>query len=200
MPSDRYDQGLPPRTASSLPRSSVNVRLAAALSRVENRASDRGVSIILHTKDSSIYGIGNTLVDFDREMRRTANYLETGAFKAVGTRGQLMLVSADESNSHDLVLMAVGFVEEVLLSRPVQFAIALDWFWEHRPWRRGIHVPAHPVALREVVDRVATTADRAIQQGRDVQFHISDSGTEFDVWFEATGPRRRDRSRNVHKD
>lgn len=147
----------------------VSERLAKAQSGTR---PDVGIAVSLFTKDSSAYGVGNALIDVDREMRRTAAYLEARSLRPDGGRGQLVLLESEETNSHDLLFVVFGTVQHLLLSDPIQFGLTLSWMWEHRPFRRGITVAATPTPYEVAVDRISTTAEHALAQGKDVRFRL----------------------------
>lgn len=149
-----------------------------------------GVRIEVHMEDSSAYGMGNALVDLDREFRRAFAFLErppddaplgAGAslqaaprqLQPARGRGQLEVIFSKRDGSIDLLLVGLGELARLMLSDPVQLALTFHWFWERRPQRWGIRRPQLPSAAEAISAQVNESALAAIAAGRSVEYAIS---------------------------
>lgn len=164
------------------------------------------VRVDAHMDDSSAYGLGNLLADFDRELRRVYSFLSPDpvdvvrvAMPATGERvspfiqparlrGELRVVTARDGRSIDLLLIALAELARMMLSDPVQLAVTFHWFWERRPQRWGIHRPESPLTVETVFEQVNESARAAIAEGLPVSYAICfPADGSCDVTFRSLG-------------
>jgi hypothetical protein len=180
-------------------------------------------TLVLRSEAARASTVGDLIVDVDREARRTAAFLEKFAShvdredtptsyveiaqggraaarpRAIEVphpvrtdRGSLVLRTAKPGSS-ELVLWMVGTIADVLLSDPVQCALALHWFLERIPrrWsaRRHKEVPEPPAVIMK---RVMDSADLAIRAGSEVRLTVEFSVSgDFRVQFRSVPKRRK---------
>lgn len=163
------------------PRSNELVTLRALLADVPLQVGgSSGLPVLVHAHDSTAYGVGDVLLDVDREVRRSVSFLRSQRLTGVELdasslrrRGLLELASAERTSSIDILLIALGAVYEILLSDPVQLAITVSWFFERRLWRRGTHKPADPTPASIVGATVKESAIAAVTAGHAVAFKMN---------------------------
>ena len=145
------------------------------------------LALEFHAPGSSIYAIGQWLTDLDRELRRTSRFLNTQKTTLTRHAAPIELESSAKSSSHDFLVACYGWVQSLLLSRPIQASITLGWFWDHRPKRWGISTPETPRNVDSIHRELSRSARRTLQQGGTVAYRLSvaPDGT-LDVSFQAT--------------
>lgn len=153
-----------------------------------------GPEVLVHFEETSALAVGTLLVDLDRELRRSAALLErrdavlpvsggkTWPVKPI-SGAALDLVSASPG-SFEVVSVALGGVATALLSDPVQLAMTLSWFWEHRPSRWHRRHAELPEDVRRIATRVSENARQALAGGGSVDYVVDYRGRHGDLVVE----------------
>lgn len=146
----------------------------------------RAVPIFVHSTDSTAYGLGDLLVDVDREFRRSMAVL--GASPGTGRRRRqdLQVIAAQDGRSIDVVLAAYHALSQVILSDPLQLIMSLEWLWDRRPIRWGVKRPPAQRTIEEIAAGVIENANVALNAGHSVAYalHVDAAGS-MDVQFVA---------------
>jgi hypothetical protein len=136
---------------------------------VSSRAGT-AVPIFVHAVDSSAYGLGELLVDVDRELRRCLTVIDGSARQRRTTRQNLQVVAARDGQSIDVVLASYHVLAGAILSDPLQLIMSLEWLWDRRPIRWGVTKPPAQRTFEEISSGVMENADVALQAGHSVAY------------------------------
>lgn len=132
------------------------------------------------TPESTAWSLGYHLVDLDRELRRAAAFVsQPGRYtdRAPRPRGPaaLEVVSFARGSADVLLIPIIGGITQILLSDPIQLALTLSWFWEHRPAMWGLKRPSHPTGSVEILEDLNRSARKAIRKRQPVEFDFEEA-------------------------
>lgn len=122
----------------------------------------------IHLANSTSANVGRALIDLELELRRTASYLDSGTIRPSRNSEIVEVISARQHSSIDLVVAAAMEIYRLLTSRPLDFVLALDWFWSHRHNFTKVRLPNGHNDPTRVWTEMLENAKRCIESGRSV--------------------------------
>ena len=177
MASDRYALGefTSLQDGLSAPSENNEVLLGKLLRRSEitytnsigfDQTEHRAIPIHVHLENSTSANVGRFLLDIDIEIRRCASYMLSGSSRPSRKYQLVEMISAERTNSAELVVAAALEVYSVLTSRPIAFLQLLDWVWSHRLNRTKVRRPFEQIDPRWVWEDLLRRANHCIELDR----------------------------------
>ena len=130
------------------------------------------VPVFMHSVDATAYGLGELLVDVDREFRRSIAVVGGSLGKRRSNRHDLKVIAAQDGRSIDVVLAAYHSLSNVILSDPLQLIMSLEWLWDRRPIRWGVKKPPAQRSFEEISAGVIQNANVALNAGHSVAYSL----------------------------
>jgi hypothetical protein len=123
--------------------------------------------------------VGRILLDFDTEVRRTTSY-QLRASMALSRSSEYMTVI--ETKVDDALRIALAFSNELrlgLTTRPIEFLLALDWFWDFRYARSRVRSPLGRHDPHERWNKIFSSVSECTTTGYPVtaEMALSDHGS-----------------------
>jgi hypothetical protein len=88
---------------------------------------------ILASVESPVAGdVGRILIDLEVELRRTLAFVTERAMLPYRDRGTVEILVAHRDSITNLLISLASPFDRVLATEPLEFLLALSWFWDHR--------------------------------------------------------------------
>jgi hypothetical protein len=120
----------------------------------------------IELSSSQIGDVGQVLIDLDLEIRRTASYLAVGATRPLRERGTVTLLGGSRTSSTIIFVSVSGSIYEALVAKPLDFVLAMSWFWDHRLTRTKYRALVSEDESHGTLTHITRSAQLAITAAR----------------------------------